>query len=287
MPSKTPIFKSTKSMTQAISPSSIHRSRIRSPSPSTTYQRSPSPSSTRTRQSSRLANKPALDKRRSSHSKENESPVNESHESSTPSGQNGNANTNGMETLIPAPKPQQHQTKMNGRAPSEEKEMMNGNVRSRRDGSIDEDDVSAAGPSSTIRARRSQTSQTQGSGTTPKRQSSQQSAYNGLPTLPTIGDDDDGSAFLPSGPPSPSSPGPGTGRAPPPAPSAQAASDPRYGELAGSGVRRRRASSIKRKLSPGVTPTKAVDWEIPRKAFHSSIGKSSLRVKWSFPFFFP
>lgn len=254
-------------MAQAISPSSIHRTRIRSPSPSTTYQRSPSPSSTaRTRQSARLA-KPALSKRRSSHSKENESPV-PTHEPSLAT----NANGNGMETLIPAPKPQS-QTKMNGRAHSEEKELVNalGHVRARRDESIDSDDlVGTAGPSSTIRARKSQSGSGSGSGsgTTPKRQSSQQSSYNGLPTLPTIGDDD--TAFLSSGPPSPSSPGPG--RAPPPAPSANAASDPRYGQLAGSGVRRRRASSIKRKLSPGVTPTKAVDWEIPRKVFHSSIG---------------
>ena len=266
-------------MAQAISPASIHRTRIRSPSPSTTYQRSPSPSSTRTRQSSRLA-KPILSKRRSSQSKENETPLVErererKHEPSA--GQHGNVD--GMETLIPPPKPQhqQQQTKMNGSATSEEKELMNGTggVQTRRDRSIESEEVSA-GPSSTIRARRSQASSTStsgsGSGTTPKRQSSQQStSYNGLPTLPTIGDDD--TAFLSSGPPSPSSPGPGSGRAPPPAPSAQAASDPRYGQLAGSGVRRRRASSIKRKLSPGVTPTKAVDWEIPRKVFHSSIGE--------------
>lgn len=261
-----------RSMAQAaISPASIHRTRIRSPSPSQTYQRSPSPSATRTRQSSRLA-KPVLSKRRSSQSssKENENPV---HEPLHSTGQNGIRD--GMETLIPPPKPhQQQQSKVNGRAPSEEKEMMNGTARSRREESIDSDDMGAgAGPSSTIHARRSQaaTGSGLGSGTTPKRQSSQQpTTYNGLPTLPTIGDDDD--AFLSSGPPSPSSPGPG--RPPPPAPSAQAASDPRYGQLAGSGVRRRRASSIKRKLSPGVTPTKAVDWEIPRKVFHSSIGGS-------------
>ncbi|TYJ54984.1 hypothetical protein B9479_004295 [Cryptococcus floricola] len=37
-------------------------------------------------------------------------------------------------------------------------------------------------------------------------------------------------------------------------------------------TRRRRSSSVKRKPSPGVTPTKVVDWEIPRKTFHSSIG---------------
>lgn len=247
----------------AISPSSIHRTRIRSPSPSNTYQRSPSPSAARTLQSSRLA-KPAARQRRSSQSKENEPVHDHHHEQSNNSDSSSHAT---METLIPPPK-----SKMNGRAASEEKDHLanghgNGVPRSLRDVSAESDDT-GAGPSSTIRSRRSQTGS--GSGTTPKRQSSQQS-YNGLPTLPTIGDDDN-SAFLSSGPPSPSSP---SGRAPPPAPSAHAAMNPNYGQLGGSGVRRRRASSIKRKLSPGVTPTKAVDWEIPRKVFHSSIGEST------------
>lgn len=38
-------------------------------------------------------------------------------------------------------------------------------------------------------------------------------------------------------------------------------------------VRRRRSSSVHAKPPPGVTPTKVVDWEIPRKTFHSSIGE--------------
>lgn len=137
--------------------------------------------------------------------------------------------------------------KVNGRLPSEELEM-NG-----KSGSVE-------GEQSTIRARRAVASP--GSS---KRQLADP-VYNGLPTLPTIGDDDD--VLLSSGPSSPTS-----GRPPPPAPSARTASDPNYGSIAGSGTRKRRSSSIKRKLSPGVTPQKAVDWEIPRKAFHSSIGK--------------
>jgi len=134
----------------------------------------------------------------------------------------------------------------NGRLPSEEYEM-NGKA-----GGLDSE-------SSTIRARRAAASPG-----TAKRQLADP-VYNGLPTLPTIGDDDD--VLLSSGPSSPTS-----GRPPPPAPSARAGSDPNYGNIAGSGTRKRRSSSIKRKLSPGVTPQKAVDWEIPRKAFHSSIG---------------
>jgi len=138
---------------------------------------------------------------------------------------------------------------MNGRLPSEEPEM-NGKASGFMDGD----------QSTTIRARRAAASP--GS---VKRQLTDP-VYNGLPTLPTIGDDDD--VLLSSGPSSPTS-----GRPPPPAPSARAGSDPNYGSIAGSGTRKRRSSSIKRKLSPGVTPQKAVDWEIPRKAFHSSIGK--------------
>jgi diacylglycerol kinase (CTP) len=138
--------------------------------------------------------------------------------------------------------------RMNGRLPSEELEM-NGKASGFMDGD-----------QSTIRARRAAASP--GSA---KRQLTDP-VYSGLPTLPTIGDDDD--VLLSSGPSSPTS-----GRPPPPAPSARAGSDPNYGSIAGSGTRKRRSSSIKRKLSPGVTPQKAVDWEIPRKAFHSSIGK--------------
>lgn len=139
--------------------------------------------------------------------------------------------------------------KMNGKLPSEEREM---NMNGKAGGSMEEQ--------STIRARRAAASP--GSA---KRQMTDP-VYNGLPTLPTIGDDDD--VLLSSGPSSPTS-----SRPPPPAPSARAGSDPNFGSIAGSGTRKRRSSSIKRKLSPGVTPQKAVDWEIPRKAFHSSIGE--------------
>ncbi|BEI80410.1 hypothetical protein CcaverHIS002_0109390 [Cutaneotrichosporon cavernicola] len=60
--------------------------------------------------------------------------------------------------------------------------------------------------------------------------------------------------------------------APPPAPSAGAAHATVIGPDGQPVLRRRRSSSIKVKPPPGVTPQKAVDWEIPRKAFHSSIG---------------
>lgn len=248
----------------AISPSSIHRTRIRSPSPSHAYTSASAspPPGTRTRQSARLV-KSGSSRRQSSSAKENEPVVNSGPALAAQAHELG---PNSMETFISPPS--KHKTRANGRAPSEEKEVLNGGARVWRDSSIESDDAAAAaGPSSsTIRARRTQPGPgTGGSGILLKRQSSQQS-YNGLPTLPTIGDDDDTGAFLSSAPSSP-------GRAPPPAPSAHAASDPKYGQLAGSGVRRRRASSIKRKLSPGVTPTKVVDWEIPRKVFHSSIGE--------------
>ncbi|WVW81135.1 hypothetical protein I302_103126 [Kwoniella bestiolae CBS 10118] len=55
---------------------------------------------------------------------------------------------------------------------------------------------------------------------------------------------------------------------PPPAPSTQTGT----GDRPIAVTRKRRSSSVKRKPSPGVTPTKAVDWEIPRKTLHSSIG---------------
>lgn len=42
-------------------------------------------------------------------------------------------------------------------------------------------------------------------------------------------------------------------------------------------LRRRRSSSVHAKPPPGVKPTKAVDWEIPRKTLHSSIGESHER----------
>jgi diacylglycerol kinase (CTP) len=86
--------------------------------------------------------------------------------------------------------------------------------------------------------------------------------YNGLPTLPPISDQDPDSAILDS----PTSEK--EFKPPPPAPSA----------MTGTGnkpvTRKRRSSSIKRKPSPGVRPVAAVDWEIPRKTLHSSIGTS-------------
>ncbi|WWC65488.1 uncharacterized protein I303_108106 [Kwoniella dejecticola CBS 10117] len=48
-------------------------------------------------------------------------------------------------------------------------------------------------------------------------------------------------------------------------------------------TRKRRSSSVKRKPSPGVTPTKAVDWEIPRKTLHSSIGFLTLFLNYVNP----
>jgi diacylglycerol kinase (CTP) len=167
---------------------------------------------------------------------------------STKSGDTRRHSTSESKENEPVHKEMASPRRMNGRLPSEELEM-NGKAS----GFID-------GDQSTIRARRAAASP--GSA---KRQLADP-VYNGLPTLPTIGDDDD--VLLSSGPSSPTS-----GRPPPPAPSARAGSDPNYGSIAGSGTRKRRSSSIKRKLSPGVTPQKAVDWEIPRKAFHSSIGK--------------
>lgn len=221
----------------AVSPASIHRTRIRSPSPSHTP--SPPPAG-RTRQSTRLV-RPGTKRRSSSssQSKENEP-------ASTSMSGSGSGSMENLKSPVKL---------ANGRAPTSE-------GRTLRDGSI-ESDGGASASGSTIRARRAPQTQA--------------SPYNGLPTLPTIGDDDD--IFLSSGPSSPTSPG----RAPPPAPSAQAAADPKYGQLAGSGVRRRRASSIKRKLSPGVTPTKVVDWEIPRKVFHSSIGTYQLPYRIPYP----
>jgi len=92
--------------------------------------------------------------------------------------------------------------------------------------------------------------------------------YNGLPTLPTVPDDD---VFVASGPSSPT-----TERPPPPAASTLAAQGRPL-------TRPRRSSSIKRKPSPGVVPQKAVDWEIPRKALHSSIGLVTLFLWWMQP----
>jgi hypothetical protein len=217
------------------------RIRIRSPSPSQAYQsgtRSSASSSTatsRTRQSTNTNNERRYS---SSDTKENEPLVKKE--------------MSGDTFASPA-------RKANGRLPSEEYETSGGTIRGYRSGSMEVEDTSNQ---ATIRPRRGVAS----SPGMAKRQLADP-AYNGLPTLPTIGDDDD--VVLSSGPSSPA----GAARPPPPAPSARAGSDPNYGNVAGSGTRKRRSSSIKRKLSPGVTPQKAVDWEIPRKAFHSSIGE--------------
>jgi len=215
------------------------RIRIRSPSPSQAYQNGTRPSApvastSRTRQTRSISER----RQSSSDTKENEPLINKE--------------MSGDNSASPA-------RKANGRLPSEEYETSGGTVRGYRNGSMEVEDTSNQ---ATIRPRRAVASSP---GTT-KRQLADP-AYNGLPTLPTIGDDDD--VVLSSGPSSPT----GLGRPPPPAPSARAGSDPNYGNVAGSGTRKRRSSSIKRKLSPGVTPQKAVDWEIPRKAFHSSIGE--------------
>jgi hypothetical protein len=99
------------------------------------------------------------------------------------------------------------------------------------------------------------------------------SPYNGVPTLPTIPADEDFDSTATADASRPTSPST-LSRAPPPAPSAA---------IAAAGVvgprpvtRPRRSSSIKRKPSPGVTPQKAVDWEIPRKSLHSSIGECAV-----------
>ncbi|WVQ63058.1 uncharacterized protein L199_001209 [Kwoniella botswanensis] len=65
---------------------------------------------------------------------------------------------------------------------------------------------------------------------------------------------------------------------PPPAPSTQTGTGDRPVV-----TRKRRSSSVKRKPSPGVTPTKAVDWEIPRKTLHSSIGFLTLFLNYLNP----
>ena len=85
-------------------------------------------------------------------------------------------------------------------------------------------------------------------------------AYDRLPTLPTIPDPDTTEM------------GASTSKPPPPAPSTALAKTGSE-RIERPGTRKRRSSSIKRKLSPGVTPTTVVDWEIPRKALHSSIGE--------------
>lgn len=115
-------------------------------------------------------------------------------------------------------------------------------TRSRRESSASEDDVEAS-----LRRRN-----------VPRSPRSARSPPVGVATLPTI------VAQVPMDSSRPDF----TAHSPPPAPSA--------GLAHASDVpapRRRRSSSIKIKPPPGVVPTKAVDWEIPRKAFHSSIGE--------------
>ncbi|KAI9633659.1 uncharacterized protein MKK02DRAFT_28450 [Dioszegia hungarica] len=87
------------------------------------------------------------------------------------------------------------------------------------------------------------------------------SYYNGRPTLASISDDQDPDIAVTDSPMSEKD-----FRPPPPAPSSAMGTEGR------PLTRPRRSSSIKRKLSPGVRPAKAVDWEIPRKTLHSSIG---------------
>lgn len=148
-----------------------------------------------------------------------------------------------------------YEDKIKGRQNSFE-DKGNGGGRTWRDGSVELPDDDS------IRQRKN--SQRSGSvssggsirGSTRSPQPS--SPYAGLRTLDNIPDD-------PDAPVSPSL------KPPPPAPSSQIAVDAQGRPVA----RKRRSSSIKRKPSPGVTPTKAVDWEIPRKSLHSSIGESS------------
>lgn len=130
--------------------------------------------------------------------------------------------------------------KAKGKLPAaNEREMRNGGSRTWRDKSIELSDESE-GP----RPRRSN-------------QPTKSPVYDGLPTLPTITDPDEPSTSRSRSKP------------PPPAPSASMAKKDMPDR---PGTRKRRSSSIKRKPSPGVTPTKVVDWEIPRKTLHSSIG---------------
>ncbi|KAK4686417.1 hypothetical protein P7C73_g3716, partial [Tremellales sp. Uapishka_1] len=119
--------------------------------------------------------------------------------------------------------------------------------RSRRDGS-ESDSSTSASTAATARTRK------------------QQTTHNGLPVLSTVPDDDavfpDGHAII---------------NPPPPARSAATGTEQR------PVTRPRRSSSIKRKPSPGVVPQKAVDWEIPRKSLHSSIGFLTLALNYLEP----
>lgn len=92
-----------------------------------------------------------------------------------------------------------------------------------------------------------------------RRHRSPRSPPNGVAVLPTIKahEELDASALADD-------------HAPPPAASTGLAN--------GQVIRRRRSSSVKQKPPPGVTPQKVVDWEIPRKTFHSSIGRLDCMV---------
>ncbi|WVQ85776.1 hypothetical protein IAT38_007943 [Cryptococcus sp. DSM 104549] len=114
--------------------------------------------------------------------------------------------------------------------------------------------------------------------------SARPSGANGLATLPTIPDPE---AEVEADVAARSGSAPGASElahplhphaAPPPAASTQTGTGDRPVV-----TRKRRSSSVKRKPSPGVTPTKAVDWEIPRKTFHSSIGFLTLYLNYLQP----
>jgi hypothetical protein len=132
-----------------------------------------------------------------------------------------------------------------------------------RDGSLDSEEASELRKRPITSTRR--TKSPSSSPSKPK-SSGSSSGYNGLPTLASISDDQDPDIAVTDSPMSEKD-----FRPPPPAPSSAMGTEGR------TVTRQRRSSSIKRKLSPGVRPAKVVDWEIPRKTLHSSIGK---------PFFF-
>jgi len=162
-------------------------------------------------------------------------------------------------------------------AQTNHKELGNGGGKTWRDGSVDGDDgFFSHGQYDPVLSRRNSAGSRTGSVRSTKspvhssRANSPSSLYNGLPTLPTVPDDDALTFSEPGSPMSESI------RAPPPASST----------LTSQGkpvTRKRRSSSIVRKPSPGVTPTKAVDWEIPRKTLHSSIGFLTLWLYWLDP----
>jgi diacylglycerol kinase (CTP) len=117
----------------------------------------------------------------------------------------------------------------------------NGGTKSQRDGSTEQDITESE---HLVRARRTSSR-------------AKSPSYNGLPTFPPIPADPD--AVIDDS------------KVPPPSSSAGTSAS----GIVRPVTRPRRSSSIKRKPSPGVTPTKVVDWEIPRKTLHSSIGALS------------